>query len=291
MADPFDSAWLKWGQAVLHAHDLYDKINTLDLSGEDFCKIGTEYDAKRHCLSTRVAWIADPLPTLSVTLGDVVNNYRSCLDHIAWTLVGRGTTPPMQLNDWEQAGIYFPICNTRDEFNASLVTITKKGRTVKRAKLPGVRIADRAIVRRYQPYIRGKRNLDLHVLAALDTLARQDKHREIWPILVIPQGQGGFVLAWPPQDCTETRRPSSIKSLPLQVGTEIHCVYVCKTGPNPRMQVHPHLTVEPAITPRITVREWLAQTRGFIYGLLREFADPPLGTLEELGVLDVVTIP
>lgn len=155
MADPFDSAWLKWGRAVLHAHDLFDEINALQLTEENFCKTRTQYEPKRHCLSLRVDWIADPPPILSVKLGDVVHNYRSCLDHIAWALVGRGKTPPPLIDDFEQAGVYFPICSTRDEFNTCLEPVIKKGRIVRRAKLPGVRLADSAIVRRYQPYQRG----------------------------------------------------------------------------------------------------------------------------------------
>jgi hypothetical protein len=288
MADPFDSAWLKWGRAVLHAHDLFDEINALQLTEENFCKTRTQYEPKRHCLSLRVDWIADPPPVLSVKLGDVVHNYRSCLDHIAWTIVGRGKTPPPLIGDFEQAGVYFPICSTRDEFNASLEPVIK-GLIVRRVKLPGVRLADSAIVRRYQPYRRGKRYLSLHVLTILEELSNRDKHREIWPILVIPQG--GMVLTWPPEDCVVTRDALGTRAYPLELDAEIHRIFVRKTGPNPYMKMQPHLTVHPAVTPRVSVREWLTQTRSFVYQLLRDFAEPPRGTLQDLGVLKIVEIP
>jgi hypothetical protein len=290
MADPFDSAWLKWGRAVLHAHDLFDEINALHLTEENFCKTRTQYEPKRHCLSLRVDWIADPPPILSVKLGDAVQNYRSCLDHIAWALVGRGKTPPPLIGEFEQAGVYFPICNTRDEFNASLKSVIKRGQIIKRAKLPGVRIADSAIVRRYQPYRSGKRGLELHTFAILETLSNRDKHREIWPILVVPQG--GMVFTWPPEDCVITRTDAGTRAYPLELDAEVHRVFVRKTGPNPYMKMQPHLTVHPAVTPRITVREWLTQTRSFAYQLLRELAEPPRGALEDLGVTPkIVKIP
>jgi len=289
MADPFDSAWLKWGQAVLHAHDLFDQINALHLTEENFCKTTTEYNAKSHCVTLRVVWLADFPPAICLSLGDVVHNYRSCLDHIAWALVRQGATPPPGLSEWEQAGVYFPICSTRDQFDASLVTVRRNGRVVKRAKLPGVAAADIAKVRRYQPYKNPKRKLDLHVFTILEELSNRDKHRQISPIFVVPEEV--LVFTWPPQDCEVTRDPPRHSAAkPLQLDTEIHRVYVRKTGPNPRMQMHPQLTVQPCITPRVAVREWLTQTRSYVVQLLREFAAPPLGTLEELGVLDVVTI-
>ncbi|HLF68557.1 MAG TPA: hypothetical protein VI503_04375, partial [Gaiellaceae bacterium] len=66
---------------------------------------------------------------------------------------------------------------------------------------------------------------------------------------------------------------------------------VRKTGPNPYMKMQPHLTVHPAVTPRVSVREWLTQTRSFVYQLLRDFAEPPRRTFQDLGVLKIVDIP
>jgi hypothetical protein len=286
---PFDSAWLKWGQAVVHAHDLYAELNLLAAGNEHLCETRTEYDAKRHCLSLRITAVAQPPPKLSLMLGDVVHNYRSCLDHVAWTVVQRGRFWPV-LTDDEKASVYFPLCATRDAFNASLVrTVSKKGKVQKRAKLPGVRRADGAIIRRYQPYKRGKRNLHLHTLHALASFSNEDKHRAIWPVFMVPIG--GRVYVGEPRDCTITRPVEAIRAFPLEIGAEVHCVYVRKTGPNPDIEMEPHLTVEPAVTPEISLREWLTQTRSFIYQLLREFGSPPVDKLEALSVLRIVQIP
>lgn len=32
-------------------------------------------------------------------LGDIANDYRSAIDHLAWALVSRGRTPPALLTD------------------------------------------------------------------------------------------------------------------------------------------------------------------------------------------------
>src|SRR5207237_45158 len=79
----------------------------------------TEYDAKRHAVILRVESIK-PMPVeWGLRLGDVVHNYRSCLDHVAWAIVRRGRRPPSRLSDWEQSSVYFPISRTRNGFNDS----------------------------------------------------------------------------------------------------------------------------------------------------------------------------
>jgi hypothetical protein len=131
MADPFDSAWLKWLQAVSNAEVLLDNIVTLaeqpDLKMESW--FGQHYDAKRHCIRVFVE-ATDPFPVhWGTMLGDVIHNYRSCLDHVAWALYKRGRTP--NLTERQERAIYFPITSKRKIFDDCL-----KG---DRAKLPGVR--------------------------------------------------------------------------------------------------------------------------------------------------------
>jgi len=126
---------------------------------------GQYYDAKRHCIHL-IAEVTEPFPRIWGTLlGDVIHNYRSCLDHVAWALYKRGRTP--NLPEWQERLVYFPITAERERFNACL-----KG---KRAKLPGVRRKDIAKVRRCQPYIVGKSRVHRHPLTVLDALANTDK--------------------------------------------------------------------------------------------------------------------
>jgi hypothetical protein len=236
-------------------------------------------------LILRVVKIAEIPIQCSPKLGDVVHNYRSCLDHVAWALVMRGRRPPHILSESQANGVYFPICATREEFNRD-VDLAKRPK--KRPKLPGVLRADTALVRRYQPYQRGKSRLHLHTLTILAALSNDDKHRTILPIFTVPQG--GVLYAGDARDCSITRIPAQVRTRPLKVGTEIHRIYVRKTGPNPHMEMEPHLIAEPAITPQVPLREWLTQTRSTIFQLLREFSDPPIARLESLGVGDIVDL-
>jgi hypothetical protein len=50
--DGFDSAWLKWAQAVVNADVLQDNINELHNAGQVQIQMGMtqEYDARRHCV-------------------------------------------------------------------------------------------------------------------------------------------------------------------------------------------------------------------------------------------------
>ncbi len=134
---------------------------------------GQYYDSRRHCIHV-TAEVVEPFPRLwGAMLGDVIHNYRDCLDHVAWELYKRGRTP--NHTDAQEGFIYFPIALTKEWFNASL-----KGN---RAKLPGVRPSDVAVVRRYQPYMAGESRAHRHVFAVLDSLAKADKHRTVQPFL------------------------------------------------------------------------------------------------------------
>jgi hypothetical protein len=175
MADPFDSAWLKWGWAVAHAQALERDISayTLDTKVDLPYTTRTEYDAKRHAVLLRVETI-DPLPIRwGLRIGDVANNFRAALDHLAWALVQRGRNAG-KLTQAQKRNIYFPIAFSRTDFNSAL------------GKLPGIRRADRAIIRRYQPYLRGKSNVWRHCLTPLPRLTADDKHKEIRPVWSVP---------------------------------------------------------------------------------------------------------
>jgi hypothetical protein len=48
-------------------------------------------------------------------------------------------------------------------------------------------------------------------------------------------------------------------------------------GPNPHIEVHPHITAKPTIGHRVSIEEWTAQTGVLIFQLLREFSEQPPG--------------
>jgi hypothetical protein len=88
----FDSAWLKWGRAVVHAEALVTDIGLVTTDPHrprDFI-FGYEYNAKRHGFVVDVARVEPLPPAWTLMLGDVAANLRSALEHLAWGIVHRG---------------------------------------------------------------------------------------------------------------------------------------------------------------------------------------------------------
>ena len=76
-----------WG--VVEARVLADNINAVAAQEPPLqmpVTLYTEYDAKCHCLVYSVVQF-DPMfqPYWGVMLGNVVHNFRSALDNVAWT--------------------------------------------------------------------------------------------------------------------------------------------------------------------------------------------------------------
>jgi hypothetical protein len=275
MTDPFESPWLKWGWAVVESNRLQLDIDgfTNDLKGKEFGRVRADYQPKHHRFAIVLDEIYAELPKRwGLRLGNIVHNYRSCLDHLAWTLVERGKTPPSTLTDHEQQGIYFPIALTREDFNQAL-----RGR---RPKLPGVRRTDIAAVRRHQPYKTGKRRAYWHALSVLDRLSRLDKHRTIQPVAGYPAT--GLVEVTYANDCSPSRQAKNRPTDKLDVGAEFAWIYVRKTGPNPRIRVKAHLEVKPIVDHYLWLNEWFTKTVVVTGRILQEFSDLPKDMLEGL---------
>lgn len=266
MDDPFDSAWLKWAWGVVDAKVLEDQINTLrgqhDADLPRPMVYGHEYHPKRHCIIVTLEAIEGELfPKFwGALLGNLVNNFRSALDHVAWAIYKRGHTP--NLPDWREGKVYFPISDTRTGFNDSLKT-----------KLPGARRADIALVRRYQPYHGGKRNLERHVLRTLNELSRLDKHRSIQPVVPVPE-----TTAWTikrTEDCIFRSISPSTPRVTLEPGAELVRLYVKKTGPNPYIDMEPRFTVDPAISSRLGLGEFMTKSMEGVMRIIGLFAEMP----------------
>ncbi len=176
--DPlFDSAWLKWTQAMVHSQTLQRDIDaqTRDGGTNPVRAFRTEYHPKRHGFAIVVEDIA-PIPVRwRLLLGDIANNYRAALDHLTWALVTRGRTPPEKLTPAQEKTVTFPIFENRLKYNRSLAK-----------KLPGVRRADATKVRWCQPYRRGARNRPQDPLVLLASINNGDKHRAIQPAWTFP---------------------------------------------------------------------------------------------------------
>lgn len=271
--DPlFESAWLKWGRAVVHAQALKIDLDavTSDTGRQPTFTAEAEYQPKRHGFTVIVTDIDPMPPTWGLLIGDIANNLRSALDQVAWAIVTRGYTPPDTLSEKAQRRIYFPICQDRKDFNGSLPT-----------KLPGATRADIARVRRYQPYKHARGLRAWYWVALLAKINTGDKHRTTQPTWALPIHTAIEVTHT--RDCVVPSRDNSGKRKALKVDTELVFVRARKTGPNPHIEVIPHLAAEPAIEEHLLIREWLRITIFWAQRLLYEFSEMP-PDIESVGI-------
>jgi hypothetical protein len=268
--DLFGSAWLKWGWASAHAEVLKSEVRdfTHQVELDGGLTATSRYDAKRHCLLIVGRTVPDFPLRIGLILGDVIQGYRSALDHLAWALVKRGRTP--NLSKDAEKKVYFPYAVSPKHFRNSI-----------RAKLPGVRRADIAKVRRYQPYQAGKRMQSRHPFSALEKLSNHDKHRTIQPLWALPIGMQFKIDQL--YDCVITRIPKHGRLARLEVDAEFARIYVRRTGPNPGADMQGRLQVEPFIDEFMLLSDWLAKTTAFSGSLLREFAEPPEDLIDTIA--------
>jgi hypothetical protein len=265
--DPlFDSAWLKWAQAVHHTQTLEAKVKARSGNGhfDPLRAFRAEYYPKRHGFGI-IPEMVDPIPVgWNLLLGDIANNYRTALDHLAWALVTRGSTPPKtgKLTAPQEKAVYFPICEKRSEFDGMLPT-----------KLPGVRSADIAKVRRPQPYHYSARSRPKHVFVLLASVNTGDKHRTIQPIWAHPIGLN--IELTDQRDCVVPRLNWRRYPYPVEVGTELAYIPARKMGSNPEIDVELRVTTNPSLGDLLGLEEWALRIANTIAKLLFRFSEPP----------------
>jgi hypothetical protein len=273
--DPlFDSAWLKWAQAVVHSQTLQRDVEARagDPDPDPVGAFRTEYQPHRHGFAVIVERVA-PIPVgWRLLLGDIANNYRAALDHLAWALVSRGRTPPCSgaLSRRQEKAVYFPIFEHRAEYNGALAR-----------NLPGVRRADAAKVRWCQPYHRSTRTRPRHPLALLAGINARDKHRTIQPLWAFPTRLDievthlrDFALR---QEVGWQRKGNA-----LDVDTEVAFLRGWKIGSNPELEIQLHVTAQPTVGHRISVEMWAQMTGITVFNLLRQFSGQP-ASIHEIG--------
>lgn len=265
MIGQFDSAWLKWGRAVHHAQVLEMDIEqtSVDSQVQPFGTFRLDYEPQRHGFSLRVDTIQTIPVRWTLLLGDVVGNFRASLDHLAWALVKRGRTP--NLTPKQERDVGFPIAMNAGDLRGVLGG--------QRPPLPGVRRADLAIVRRYQPYHRGVTRVPWHCFRILSGLVNADKHREIRELWMVPEILELGVIDY--RDCAPIGATHKGFRVVMDVDTEVALIRVRKTGPKPHIQVKYDVTSYPAFHPRLWLQHWMDVTTVTILNLLSEFAEMP----------------
>ncbi len=119
-------------------------------------------------------------PEISVTIGEIVHNLRSSLDHVAWALV-----PGIAMRELTASGkrrVAFPMVERRWGRQGFWERPGKASRNV-RGRLPGVPQEALRFIEGYQPY---RRSTAGRAIRALQSLSNTDKHRTIIPTLFYP---------------------------------------------------------------------------------------------------------
>ena len=184
---------------------------------------------KLHEYIVRTKVREEPPPDWSPIIGDVVHNWRSALDHLAWQLVIRNKRKP-------SGGTQFPIFS-KSPFDASLYPNIKEAEdTLKRwnRQVKGMHSGDVALIERLQPYNVGE-NAGVPVLSMLAELSNWDKHREYQLTGQTLKGSTFYVKEW--RDCKwwtlYERTTGAFKD-----GTVLARYAFTATGPQPKMNVH-----------------------------------------------------
>jgi hypothetical protein len=277
----FDSAWFKWAQAIVHANALQTEIKASADHGysQPLFTAGTHYEPKRHGFAVVVETVAPVPMRWRLLLGDIASDYRASLDHLAWALVSRGSTPPGsgKLTGSQEKAVYFLISEHRAAFNAE---IREPPKPESRLKMPGLRRADSAKVRRYQPY-HYTRGRSMHVFTLLTKINNADKHQTVQPLLPTPTRVN--IEVTDVRDCVPPsipRRGFPRRATALEPDAEVAFIRTRKTGPNPELDVKLDLIAEPCVHERVGVGEWVGRCGAHIARLLSEFSDPPEGIAE-----------
>lgn len=151
---------LKLERARYHIDDLEAQLTTWAHSGHHSVLNEPDPDSGSDCFRIRV--VSDPVPTdpFSVIIGDVLHNLRSTLDHLAYALAVKHTSP---LPDDIAKGSEFPIFAS-DNVNAIV------------RRIRGMDPSAQAVIKSLQPFHRGK-DFALDPLWMLYELSNIDKRR------------------------------------------------------------------------------------------------------------------
>jgi hypothetical protein len=260
-----DSAWFKWDWAVRHSQVLQSDIDsTLKSAGDSddsVLGIGHEYDPQLQAWIVRASSVGPTPIRFSLLTGDVVQSFRSALDHLAWFLVQR-VPREVPLRETQLRGIYFPICDSEKQFDSAVVS-----------KLPGVGETDLAIIRQFQPYFTGDEDIARHAFRVLANLSDHEKHRTRQPVAL--RLNSVKCRAINSHDCVVRRIIPSTSTEFLQVNTKLATIFARKTGPNPTFQVEIESSADVAFNENIWVKNFLDSVQDNVFKLLLAFGKPP----------------
>jgi hypothetical protein len=157
-----------------------------------------------------------PIPVeLSIIMGDILHNLRSCLDHLVGCFVERYGGAIKRHHA-------FPIYGDERKFRGRVEKARRKND--RGGPLNGIpsKSPEWALVKEAQPYHRGDARGE-HPLAILNEMANIDKHRGLHAAMTYPEARSALdLLAWTPADAELIGYAASWRpGQPLENGTHI----------------------------------------------------------------------
>lgn len=179
-ADPLQSARTKLARANLHKavarretrrffNRCPDPAFRIEPEGDEDAS-SLAVGAVHRCRLVVEADLPDLPGSFAARFGDAIYNYRCALDHVAWQLVGHGSSWPLARR--ETFGVQFPIYSTDTDFAAN-----------RERRLPGADKAAVDFIEARHQYARGNATND--ALLGLASLSNDDKHRELHVFLAL----------------------------------------------------------------------------------------------------------
>lgn len=167
MTHPFlEDAYAKLGRAAKHLHDLKALCAEYSIGEPEGLAAQFEpqvpEEGNRPGVTVRVTLQTQPSPSISLIAGDVIQNTRSALDHLANVIVIRNRGIPTHKTQ-------FPIFTDRLGFQGGIRKVEFE---------PQAAVLANTMVERLQPYHRVD-DPTLHPFAILQELSNIDKHRRL----------------------------------------------------------------------------------------------------------------
>lgn len=254
MDDPFRSARIKLARGDTHRaitrreirrffNSHPDPTFKVEPEGNQSLGVGDIYRA-RLLIDQGVP---DLPPSFAARFGDILHNYRSVLDHIAWQLVRHGTSWPLP-DERAETAVQFPIYDTADQFDRRIGI-----------RLPGVDTAVTDWIKDRFQYDAGA-NPTSNALIGLARLSNDDKHRELHATTgVLKTAQSNVTLT----RCVPLYWRNPAVRPTLQSGSVVAHFAVRVTAPDPKLQIQIGPTVQ------VLIEGWADMTE-MIEGLRRE---------------------
>lgn len=226
-------------------------------------------EPKPHTKSTfwtRVDTVIEPPLYISTTIGDVVHNLRSTLDHLVFELAFLGLR-----------GQRIP---ERTAFPCSETKVNWRSAYVQDRLLEGVMKKHRAMLYRAQPCYGRKDTTNPNTLrrqrrrpaADLNNLWKEDKHRVIQAVAVSPYEIKPKVSGF--RHCRPKGQPNiclGFLGRPLKVDAKVLEVPVEITGPEPKVNVQIEIACEIGFRNGLPARKALADIGDWVSSIIGYF--------------------